>query len=254
MIDSHCHLEFDDFDGDREEVVRKSKDRLEAVVDSCARINKSGEVLDLHREHPEFVFATFGLHPKGAVEASDDEIENYKSFIRDEREEIVGIGEVGLDYFHVKGSDERNRSAEVFSDMVKFSDELGLPVVVHSRNSTQDALDILKDKEEGDVIIHCFSGDGKDLEEALDRDYYLSFGGMVFRSRKKYEELLKETPLENLLLETDAPFLAKRKGERSEPWFIEEVAERISEIMDLDFEEVWGSAGRNAKEAYDLPI
>ncbi len=253
MIDSHCHLEFNDFDGEREKVIQTAKNRIKGIVNSSAEIELSEKVIELHKKHPKFVFPSLGLHPKGVVKASDEELENFKEYIRSNENEIVAIGEVGLDYYHVKDDRKREKCKNVFEEFVSLSNSLDLPIVVHSRNSLDDALDILK-KKEGDVIIHCFAGNIDNLKECLDRDYYLSFGGIIFRAEEKYQTLLKETLLDNLLLETDAPFLAKRKEDRSEPWFIREVANEIARIKDLEFSEVWNKAGKNAKEVFNLPI
>lgn len=253
MIDSHCHLEFKHFNKDRKKVIEKCKRRLKAVLDSCAEIDHAEKVMELHRQHPGFIFPCLGLHPDKAVKYSEDEIERYKEFIRENKDDIVAIGEIGLDYAQVKGKENIERSKEIFLDFIELSDELDLPVVIHARKSMEDTLEILKEKK-GDVVIHCFAGDLGDVEEALKRDYYLSFGGMVFRAPYRYREILQEVPLESLLLETDAPFLAKRKGDRAEPWFIREVAEKISTVKGCDFDDVWKAAGVNAKEVFDLPI
>ncbi len=253
MIDSHCHLEFDHFNGEREKVIITAKNRLKGIVDSSANINHAQDVLKLHEDHPNFIFPSLGLHPKEAVQASKEEIEEFKNMARNEKDKIVAIGEVGLDYYHVKNNEKRDRSKEVFEEMIKLSNSLELPLVVHSRNSLEDALKILEDKN-GDVIIHCFAGSEEELEECIDRNYYLSFGGIIFRSKNKYRPLLKKTPLENLLLETDAPFLAKSKKDRSEPWLIREIANEIAEIKGVDFNEVWEKAGKNAKNVFSLPI
>lgn len=253
MIDSHCHLEFKHFDKDRERVIEKSKDELKAIVDSSAEIEKSVQVMELHEENPNFIFPSLGLHPEFAVKTSESEIEEYKGYIEDNRERIVSIGEVGLDYYHTRGFDKKQRSKEVFLEFIKLSNSVNLPLVVHSRKSMKDTLDFLREKE-GEVVIHCYSGGIDDLEVALDRGYYLSFGGIIFRSRKKYEEILENTPLENLLLETDAPFLGRTKQERSEPWFIREVADKISEIKGVEFQEVWKTACENSVEVFDLPV
>lgn len=253
MIDSHCHLEFKHFDEDREEVVGRAKEELRAVVDSCAEVEMAEWVLDLHREHPDFVFPCLGLHPEAAGESSREKLEKYEETIEENRREIVAIGEVGLDHHHVRDPARRRKCEEVFLDFVELSNELDLPLVVHSRNSMEEAIKILREKE-GGVMIHCFSGGPDHLRDALDRGYLLSFGGAIFRSKRRYEALLNDMSLENLLLETDAPFLAKEKGERSEPWFIREVAERIAEIKEVEFAEVWERAGKNAVEFFDLPI
>lgn len=253
MIDSHCHLEFKQFDEDREEVIQKAKDRIKAIVDSCADIEKVKEVLQLHRKHPDFIFPCLGIHPRRAVKASEEELEDYKRTIKEYSGAIVALGEVGLDYAQIEHIKKRRESKEIFRDFIRLSDQLGLPLVVHARGSMKDALKILERKE-GDVIIHCFSGGPDDLYEAVERGYYLSFGGMIFRSKRKYKRILEDIPLDNLLLETDAPFLAREKEERSEPWFIWQVAERIAEIRGRNFRKVWKAAGKNAAEVFDLPV
>lgn len=253
MIDSHCHLEFRHFDKDREDVIAKSKDSIEAVVNSGADTETLDQILTLNEEHPNFIFPTLGLHPTRALEKTREEIDQYLDDIRNEKERIVGVGEVGLDYYHVEEDLEREKCRRVFEKFIDLSEELGLPLVVHSRGSMADSLKILEGRA-SDVIIHCFSGEIHHLEEALDRGYYLSYGGVIFRSRKKYERLLERTPLENLLLETDAPFLAKRKNDRSEPWFIREVAEEISYIKEMDFSEVWRTAGNNSIDVFELGL
>lgn len=253
MIDSHCHLEFKEFDKDREQVIKTAKNRLEALVDSCAEIKTSEQVINLHEKHPNFIFASLGLHPKTALNVTGEEIEKYKRRIRDREREIVAVGEVGLDYFHVKDESKKQKCERVFIDFVELSNDLGLPLVVHSRNAMKDTMKVLKNKD-GDVVIHCFSGGLEELREALDRGYYLSFGGIIFRSEDRYKDILKEVPLDNLLLETDAPFLGKRKEDRSEPWFIREVAEKISEMKRVEFSRVWEMAGKNAKQVFNLPV
>ncbi len=254
MIDSHCHLEFKHFDGDREEVIDKAKDRIKAVVNSSAEINKARDVIRLHREHKEFIFPSLGLHPKRALEASDDELENFKRIIKERRNDIVAIGEVGLDHAQVRDPRKRKRCKEIFADFIKLSNDLDLPVVVHARKAMDETLRILKKHKEGDVVIHCFAGNIKHLRDALEEGYYISLGGIIFRSQKKYERIIDVLPHENLLLETDAPFLAKKKSDRSEPWFIWDVAERVAEVKGRNFKKVWESAGENAKKVFDLPI
>ncbi len=253
MIDSHCHLEFRQFDSDRDEIIAEAKRRLVAVVDSCARIEDSSKVLDLHRSNPDFIFPTLGIHPTGASKSSNKEIERYKENVRKNSSEIVAIGEVGLDNYHIKDSHHRKKCRKIFNDFIDLSNSLDLPLVVHSRDSTKEVMELLK-KKDGDVIIHCFSGNTNDLEEALDRNYYISLGGIIFRSEEKYKNIIENLPLENLLLETDSPFLAKKKSDRSTPWFIEDIADRIAEIKDLGRSEIWSCAGKNAKKVYGLPV
>lgn len=254
MIDTHCHLEFKQFDEDREEVIDKTKDRIKAVVDSCAEIDKAKEVIELHRSYKDFIFPSLGLHPKRGIEASDEELEDFKSLIRRRRNEIVAIGEVGLDNSQIKDPKQRKKSKEIFADFAELSDDLELPLVVHARGAMDETLRILEKHKEGDAVIHCFAGNVKQLREALEQGYYISLGGIIFRNQKKYERIIDDLPQDKLLLETDAPFLARNKSDRSEPWFIWDVAEKIAEVKGRNFQKVWKNAGENAKEVFDLPI
>ncbi len=253
MIDSHCHLDFDHFEGEREKVIDMSKRRVKAIINSSADIESAEMVLNLHQKYPKFIFPTLGLHPKNAISSSGKDIENLKETIRANKDTIVGIGEVGLDNYHVKKSKEQEKAKKIFLEFIELSNTLNLPLVVHSRDSFEDTIDLLNNRE-GKTVIHCFSGNKSELERCLDRDYYLSFGGMVFRAADRYKKILKNTPLENILLETDAPFLAKKKSERSEPWFIRQVAQKIAEIKNLEFDEIWEKTGENAKEVFSLPV
>lgn len=146
MIDSHCHLEFKDFDKDREQVIKTAKNRLEALVNSCAEIKTSELVLNLHEKYPNFVFTSLGLHPKSALSVSGEEIEEYKKMIQEREREIVAVGEVGLDYFHVRDESKKRKCEEIFTDFVELSNNLNLPLVVHSRNAMEDTMEVLENK------------------------------------------------------------------------------------------------------------
>lgn len=163
MIDSHCHLEFEHFDEDRSEVISKSKEKIKAVVDSSADTETLEKVLKLSEKHPNCIFPTLGLHPTKALEKTNEEIKQYFEDIRRVRQKIVGVGEVGLDYHHIRDHSKRKECRQIFEDFITLSDELGLPLVVHSRDSMSDAMETLR-KKEGKVVIHCFSGKIDHLE------------------------------------------------------------------------------------------
>ncbi|MFP4045850.1 MAG: TatD family hydrolase [Candidatus Aenigmatarchaeota archaeon] len=253
MIDTHCHLEFKQFDKDREEVVARCQEKLKAVVDSAAKASNAEKVLGIQDRYPNFVFASLGYHPTYVLDASREKLEEYKQFLRERKDEIVAIGEIGLDYAEVENEKSREKTRNRFREFVELSNELELPVVIHSRNAMADTLEILKEKE-GKVIIHCFAGNIQQLKEAVDRGYYISYGGLVFRIRNKYRGLVKQTPPENILLETDAPFLGKKPSDRNEPTFVEDVAKQIADWKELEFKKVWKQAGKNAIEALELPV
>ncbi len=253
MIDSHCHLEFDHFNKDREKVIKKAKKELEAVIDSCVGPKDLDKVLQLHKKHPNFIYVSTGLHPKTAKNITNTELKDYKDQIRKNRDKVVAIGEIGLDYHHVRKPKDKEKTKTILEDMINFSNSLDLPIVIHSRNSMNDVMKILQKNTENNVIIHCFSGNNKNLKEALDRDYYVSIGGMIYRNPTKYKKLVKNTPLNKLLLETDAPFLAKKKQNRSNPWFIKQIAEKIAQIKNTNQEKILKTTAKNTKTAYNLP-
>lgn len=253
MIDVHCHLEFKNFDADREKVLEESKQKLKAIINSGCEPNLFKKVKNIAEDNKGFVFPTYGLHPSKALDFSAEEIEKYKRRIKENLHTTVAIGEIGLDYYHVKEKYDRRETEKIFLDWLHFSDELELPALIHTRNAMKDTLKILEKKEKNDIIIHCFSGRIEDLVTCIDRGYYISIGGLIFRSNI-YKSLIKRAPLDKILLETDAPFMAKEKSTRNNPWFIKEVAEEIANIKETSFSKVWRKCGKNAIDVFDLPL
>ncbi|MFB6076203.1 MAG: TatD family hydrolase [Candidatus Aenigmatarchaeota archaeon] len=251
MIDTHCHLEMNKFDDERDEVLRKCGKNLKAVIVSSAEINTAEKVLQIS-ENNENIFSTLGLHPEPALKNSNQEIEEHIEFIRKNAEKIVGIGEVGLDYYLIKDKDKRERTKEIFERYVELAEELSMPLVIHARDSINDVLDILKPRDLRNVILHCFSGSIEQLKEALERNYWISISTLVCKS-SHHKKLTNQTPLDNILLETDAPYLSPDSG-TNYPWKIEQSARKIAQIKGFNFEKVWKKTGENAIEAFDLPI
>ncbi|MFB6088369.1 MAG: TatD family hydrolase [Candidatus Aenigmatarchaeota archaeon] len=251
MIDTHCHLEMEKFDDEREEILKKCEEDLKAVVVSSAEINTAEKVLEIS-ENNENIFSTLGLHPEPALENSQKEIEEHIEFIRSNKKKIVGIGEVGLDYYIIRNKDNRERTKEIFQQYINLAEDMSMPLVIHARDSINDVLDILKDRSLKSVILHCFSGNVKQLEEALERNYWISISTLVCKS-SLHKKLANRTPLDNILLETDAPYLSP-DSERNYPWKIEQSARKIAQIKGLKFEEVWNKSGKNAIKAFDLSI
>jgi len=253
MIDAHCHLEFNQFDGMRDEVIKKSKERLLAVIDSAAEETRAPTVLNLSEKHPNFIFPVLGLHPSYAVECSDEKLNNYLEYIRNRKDLIYGIGEVGLDYFHVTDDTSRELTKRVFKKFILLSNELKLPLVIHTRDAMDDTLDILEENDAEKVMLHTFTGNIPQSERVIDLGYYVSFSTMICRT-KEYDKSIKRIPLYRILLETDSPFLAPKKGELNYPWNIKLVAQRIAELKGYDFDYVWKVCAQNAIDFFKLPI
>ena len=250
MIDIHCHLEY------MPDIIDEAKKKMNAVISSVADLKDKDKAMKLREENPDFVYVSLGLHPHHAVEYSDEEIDNYIEFIRQNKEKIVAIGECGLDYKQVKEED-RERSKEVFIRFIELAVQLKKPLVIHSRgepgsNAVFDEIFGILEKYELTVVLHCFSGNETQLKEALDRGYYISYATIICKS-DKHKRLAKQTPLSNMLLETDSPWLHPTSNELiNRPWLIEESAKVIAEIKQLTPEEIIQQADENSKKIFGI--
>ncbi len=251
MIDSHCHLEWKDFDPDRDRVVEECrKGGLRAIITSCARLADMGKTLDIVKRHRGFVFMTVGLHPEFVKDITEKHMEEFMDFVKGNRNDIVGIGEVGLDYHWIKESHWQAKQAEMFRRVLEFAEEVGKPVVVHSRDASDDTIRALEDFG-GPVQWHMFT-DRKVLPRVLEKDWMVSINTLILKS-KDIRKIARDMPLERILLETDSPWLGP-EGERNTPLSIRKVAEKIAEIKKVGFEDVWEQAGKGAAAFFSLPV
>lgn len=263
MIDSHCHVEWESYDSDRDELITRWKTQLRAVVSSCSRPQDFDKALGIATKHSGFVFISAGFHPEFMKEISDAQKKAYLEKVRKNKDRIVAIGEVGLDYDWIKEPAEQEKSRKLFEEMLDFAEELELPVVIHSRASHEDVLDILERHRLPKVLLHMWGGHQEELmKRVLANGYYVSVNTILFTS-KGYKKVARDIPLDHVLLETDAPWLAlKKEGDawkldsatRNEPTSIRLVAEKVSEIKNLPFEEIWRACGRNAVRFFGLPV
>lgn len=250
MIDVHCHLEQKDYDSDREEVIKRCKQELKAIITSCANPKDFSLTLELVEEHKNFVFATAGIHPEYIKEITEKEKDDFLDLIQQNRSSLVGIGEVGLDYFWVKEKHWQQKQKELFIEFIGLAKKLRMPIVVHARDAFEEALAILEQEDAGNVLMHMF-GENSLTKRLIEDNYFVSVNTILLRS-KKHKKIVRDMPLELLLLETDAPWLGLQG--RNEPMSIRLVAEKIAEIKGLNFQEVWLGCGKNAVEFFKLPI
>ncbi|MEJ6952256.1 TatD family hydrolase [Natronospora cellulosivora (SeqCode)] len=254
LIDTHAHLDFPKFNKDRVEVIAEAWDKgLSYIVNVGADMLSSKRSVVLAHEYP-FIFATVGVHPHEASEVDDDALEKLKEYAQDEK--VLAIGEIGLDYHY--DNSPRDIQREAFKKQLLLAKELGLPVVIHSREADDDTLKILKEYYPGikGGIMHCFGSGIEMARECLDLGLYLAFGGVItFKNAKGLRDVLKEVPLERILLETDSPYLtpAPFRGKRNEPKFIRHIAEKIAEIKECSLIEVAETTTANAIKVYNLP-
>lgn len=266
MIDSHCHLYcINDIDA----VIGEAKEKgMEAIVTSALNLGEAEKALVLRERYPGFIFVCLGLHPSDIDKFTDEQIGEYTGFIKRNKKNIVAIGEAGLDYNWLADKSKQEKSKEIFSRMIELAKDLNLPLVVHTRNERDsknnaitDALTLLKENNAKRVMMHCFSGNESNLKDALELGYFISYATNICWT-KKHPYLAAKTPLEQMLLETDSPWLdpdttpeeLKKKDRKlnNRPWKIERSAVRIAEIKGTTKEEVLRITTENAKRFFRL--
>jgi len=255
LIDTHCHLDFPDFDKDREAVIGKAKGAgIVKVVNVASSLEGCRKTLELAKEF-DFISGTAGVHPHYADSVDDKLVRSL--FEMAQHKKTVAIGEVGLDYYRNISSRENQKAA--FLKFINLSKELDLPLIVHSRDALGDVLDILKAqlKGKGRGVVHCFSGSAEDINKILNLGFYISFTcNLTFKNAGALREIAKLVPLEQLLLETDAPFLAPQvfRGKRNEPSYITHLLEALSQIKGLPKEKIAETTTHNADKLFKLGI
>lgn len=250
MIDIHCHLEFIER---KKEVLREAKEKMKAIITSCADPKNAEEILNLKKDYKNFLFLSLGFHPEYLKNYKENQIKNYLNFIKKKRKEIVAIGEVGLDYSQSCEDIDRERMKEVFLKFIDLAKELNLPLVIHARDAFNDVLEILENKGAKKVCLHCFSGSEGNLKEALNLNYFISFATNLCYT-KKHPRLARKTPLERIFLETDSPWLNPDNPKKLEnrPWKIAKSAKVLASLKNISVEKVLEITTNNAKEFFKI--
>src|SRR3989338_9184689 len=260
MIDAHCHLEYME---DVEDVIHHAKKAgMSAIVTSIADIKDKEKVIALHRKHPGFVFICLGFHPEIMDKYSSSDIESYTEFIRQNKKDISAVGECGLDYSWVTKAEDQILSRNIFESFIDLSKELQMPLVIHSRNGRDnkegsnegiaDAIEMLRKHNCKDVMMHCFSGSEGQLKTCLAEGWMISFATVLVKSFK-HQRLAKSTPLDQMVLETDSPWLDPDSRELvNRPWKIERSAEILANMINIDKDEVLRVTEKNTKRFFRI--
>ncbi|MBR5954667.1 MAG: TatD family hydrolase [Methanobrevibacter sp.] len=253
MIDTHCHIDFEEYDNDRDEVVSRAKDKLDAVIVSGIGYESNKGVLDLCDEYKNFIYPSFGYHPVSSQNCSDEELKLAHSHLIDNINNIVAIGEVGMDYFYVKDKAMREKQKEIFLSFIEIANEYKVPLLMHVRDCEKKALNIVLEYDDIPyVIFHCFSGSAKTARRIMEKDnYFMSFSTMLCYS-KQHQDLIKDISLDHILTETDSPYLAMTKDKRNEPVNVVNAVNKIAEIQNEDMETVDGITTSNARKIFKI--
>ncbi len=248
LIDNHCHLDFRQFDDDRDDVIERCRDRLTAIINAGSEPEANRRALELAREHPDFIYPCIGAHPTKINDIGEDGLDEIQAHIRDEHDRIVAIGETGLDYHHERSEQGRERQEDVFRPLLQQAEDLDLPIVIHSRDAEKRVLEVLSSYDPPEVIMHCFNGNLEQVRESVDRGYWISVSTQVLYS-SRVRDIARETPAERILLETDAPFLYPG-DERNEPWRIQESLDEIADLRGTDRHDLGRQFTSNTGQAY----
>ena len=252
MIDTHCHLDFPDYNDDRDDVLKAAHDAgISKMVNIGCDLKSSQASVDLADRYPQ-IYAAIGFHPHDA-KSYDDQMEKQLRAMANNFK-VVAIGEVGLDFYRDRSP--RDVQREVFVRQMRLARELGLPLVIHIRDAYEEAIDMLIEEKayEGNVVLHCFSGTVKDAERALDYGMYLSFGGVLTFSNSRLPELVRNVPLDQIILETDAPFLTPHphRGKRNSPAMVALVYQKLAEVLNRDLREIEAIIDGNAQKFFEF--
>lgn len=251
IFDTHSHYTDTAFDGDRDGLLKGLPDmgvKYIMLASTCADDIKGNAVL---ADKYDYIYTSAGFHPENIEDLPENYIETVRNAVS-ENPKAMAIGEIGLDY-HYDGYD-REKQTEVFEKQVMLSRELDIPVIVHSRDATEDTMNILK-KYKPSGVVHCFSGSAETAREIIKLGMYIGFTGVItFRNAKKAVRSLEAVPVERLLLETDCPYMSPVpfRGKRCDSSMIAYTAEKASEIKGIPVQELLDITCRNGMELYGI--
>lgn len=248
LTDTHCHL-FNEYFNDLNTNLKEALDNGIYRYISCAdNLESCREVHENSYKYDNYYYA-LGIHPE-SVDESYDEFEKILYYCLP-NSRLVAIGEIGLDYYYTK--ENKEKQIELFEKQLKLAEKENLPVIVHSREATLDTINSLK-KFNVKGVIHCFSGSLETAKQYLDMGFYIGVGGVMTFKNAKIKEVIKEIPLDRILLETDSPYLAPEpfRGKTNEPKYIKTIAEYLSELKNIDISLVSKQTEENVHNLFDI--
>lgn len=249
FIDSHCHLSIKDYENIDDVIKEANENNVgKLIVSGCDKesIKESIEIAEKY----DNVYLSLGFHPSEANEITEEDITWLKEIIKNNNK-VVAVGEIGLDYYWEKENKEKQKN--MFEKMLLLAKEVNLPVVIHSRDAFQDTYDILE-KNNVSGVIHCFSGNLENAKKYIKLGFTLGIGGVITFKNTNLKEVIKNIELENIILETDSPYLAPtpHRGNQNTPKYIPLIAEEIANLKQLTIEEVMNKTTENVKKIFKI--
>lgn len=253
LIDTHAHLDMREFNDDREDVIKRAQDAgVEYIITIGTTVESSRDAVLLAEKY-DCIYAAIGIHPHDVKDVLHPAYEILRHFAKHDK--VVAYGEVGLDYYyeHSPRADQKQK----FRDMLREARELDLPVIIHDRDAHEDTIRILSEEWSPDLggVMHCFSGDTAMAHKVIEMGLSISIAGPVtFQKAESLREVVRQVPIEHILIETDAPYLAPHplRGKRNEPAFVRHTAEAIARIKGLSFDDVARITSFNAMQLFSI--
>ena len=256
LFDSHCHLNDEKFNEDRKELIENLRRQgVKRLVTAGYSLESSKEAINLSKEY-DFIYATIGISPNDVpktLEDLDKDLNSIKDLYK-EGEKIVAVGEIGLDYYW--NTENKEIQKEAFKRQIELSNNLNLPIQIHTREAIADTLEILKDnKVNRKGIFHCCPFNRELVKEGLKLGFYISFAGpTTFKNSKNAVEIIKMVPDDKMLVETDSPYLSPEpfRGKRNDPSRVQYIIKKIAEVKEKSFEEIEKMVYENANTIFNL--
>ena len=248
LVDTHSHIFKEYYENIQDVLDRASTNGVTKVVVATDTIASCYEVIENSKKFDNYYFC-LGIHPENV----DEDLNELTKLIEEnlDNPKFVGIGEIGLDYYWTK--DNKEKQIEIFEYQLKLAEKYNKPVVVHSREATKDTQDILE-KYNVIVDIHCFSGSKETADIYIKRGYFIGVGGVFTFKNSNLKDVIKNIPLDNILLETDSPYLAPvpHRGNTNEPAYIRDIAEYLASIKEIPFEDIENKTSKNATKIFHI--
>lgn len=249
MIDTHSHINFENYRENFEDFLNDiQRNEIEKVIIPGVEPSSFNEIISLCNEY-EMLFGAIGIHPSEFQTYNQEVEETIYKLIKNSN--VVAIGEIGLDYHY--GFDSKEEQKNILRKQLKIAETTKLPVIIHDREAHEDVFEILQEYKLSNVIFHCFSGNSDFAKRCIDKGYYIAIGGVVtFKNAKDLKESTKIIPIDRILLETDAPYLAPvpYRGKINTPAYLKYIAQEIANIKEISIEEVKEQTTINAKRIF----
>ena len=253
LIDTHAHIYSDEFDNDRDSIILRAREKgLEGILMPAIDSSTHAGMLRLEKKYPGFCLSMMGLHPCSVKENYKDELKMIEDHFAKQR--FIAVGETGLDFYWDLSFKEQQYIA--FNRQCEWAKQYDIPIVIHSRNSTDECIDVISKQQDGKLkgVFHCFSGTAEQAGKIIELGFYMGIGGVLTFKNAGLDKAVKDIDLSWMVLETDAPYLAPvpYRGKRNEPSYIINVAEKLAAIKNTAVEEIEKITTANAQKLFGL--